>query len=88
MSLTYIKPTRSFEMAPQYGAENRSTAVRPLAADQIYIRCGGSFRGGEADVLPVQAPTKFALVINLKTAKALGLTIPLDLLTVADEVIE
>ena len=65
-----------------YGPDNVDTFHRSAAyIDRI-------LRGEKPAELPVQAPTKFELVINLKTAKALGLKVPESFLVRADEVIE
>ena len=81
-------------MATSIGCRRGDGGLISYGVDQADIfRRAASYvdrilRGANPAELPVQLPTKFEMVINLKTAKGLGLTIPLALQYAADEVIE
>jgi putative tryptophan/tyrosine transport system substrate-binding protein len=80
-------------MNPAYGATKRGALIAYTYSFDAMVRQPISYidrilKGESPGQLPVQTPTKFELSINLKTAKALGLTVPDKLLALADEVIE
>ncbi len=85
---------------PQIGQPQLTRAGGLMSYDGVYLHIGDEYyaqaapyidrilKGASPADLPVQQPTKYSLIINLKTAKSLGLTVPQSILQRADEVIE
>jgi putative ABC transport system substrate-binding protein len=76
------------EMAEGGGLAAYGPRYASIYREQIALQLAKIFRGTKIADLPVEQPSKFELIINLKTAKALGLTVPQSLFARADEVIE
>lgn len=81
-TISFLRPYAKAGVLMSYGPNQEAYFPRAVEiADKI-------LGGGKVSEIPIERPSKFELVINLKTARALGLTIPPSLLALADEVIE
>jgi putative tryptophan/tyrosine transport system substrate-binding protein len=87
-ALPTIYPNARFAAAGGLMSYGGSVGQIPINGLPLGIYTARILKGDKPADLPVQQQTKMALVINLKTAKALGITIPETLLATADEVIE
>ena len=90
------RPTAQYRVPAIYFLRNFATdgGLISYGPDEMYLfrRTAGYvdqiLKGASPSDLPVQQPTKFELIINLTTAKALGLTIPPSVLSIADDLVE
>jgi putative ABC transport system substrate-binding protein len=88
LAATYRWPSTGFVRLAEAGGLIGYGVYRPELYRHAAVLVDKILKGAKPSDLPIEQPTKFELVINLKTAKALGITIPQSLLLRADEVIQ